>query len=116
MSNANETSTKLPSTTNASPALLSDQGAAVANVPSDGYINLRVITSDMANEVHFRLKSEVPLVRMKIAYCKKLGLNKDELRFMFDGYRITDNDTPAKLGMIDGDVIEIYQERLGGGM
>lgn len=78
------------------------------------YIRLRVITSDMTNEVHFRVKSATSLGRLKRSYCSKLGLQSDELRFVFDGHRITDDDTPKRLGMTNDDVIEIYQERTGG--
>jgi len=83
---------------------------------SDEYIRLRVITSDMTNEVHFRVKAATALVRLKRSYCSKLGFQPEELRFVFDGHRITDDDTPKKLGMINDDVIEIYQERTGGCM
>lgn len=81
---------------------------------SDEYIRLRVITSEMTNEVHFRVKSATTLGRLKRSYCSKLGFQVDELRFVFDGHRITDDDTPKSLGMMNDDVIEIYQERTGG--
>lgn len=81
---------------------------------SDDYIRLRVITSDMTNEVHFRVKSATSLGRLKRSYCSKMGFQVEELRFVFDGHRITDDDTPKSLGMINDDVIEIYQERTGG--
>ncbi|XP_060880089.1 small ubiquitin-related modifier-like [Metopolophium dirhodum] len=81
---------------------------------NDEYIRLRVITSDMTNEVHFRVKAATALVRLKRSYCSKLGFQVGELRFVFDGHRITDEDTPKSLGMINDDVIEIYQERTGG--
>jgi len=81
---------------------------------NDEYIRLRVITSDMTNEVHFRVKAATALVRLKRSYCSKLGFQVDELRFVFDGHRITDEDTPKSLGMMNEDVIEIYQERTGG--
>jgi len=83
---------------------------------TDQYIRIRVITSDNANEVHFRLKQEVPMARMKRAYALKVGHSADELRYVFDGHRITDFDTPKSLGMVNDDVVEIYQERSGGGM
>lgn len=81
---------------------------------ADEYIRLRVITSDLTNEVHFRVKSATALGRLKRSYCSKLGFQVEELRFVFDGHRITDDDTPKSLGMINDDVIEIYQERTGG--
>lgn len=83
---------------------------------TDEYIRLRVITSDMTNEVHFRVKAATALGRLKRSYCSKLGFQVEELRFVFDGHRITDDDTPKSLGMMNDDVIEIYQERTGGFM
>lgn len=87
-----------------------------SNKDDDSHIQIRIITSDNSNEVHFRLKEEVKLGRMKRAYAKRLGQDADELRFVFEGHRITDDDTPKSLGMINHDVVEIYQERTGGGM
>lgn len=81
---------------------------------SDEYIRLRVITSDMTDEVHFRVKSATTLGRLKRSYCSKMGFQVEDLRFVFDGQRITDDDTPKSLGMVNDDVIEIYQQRTGG--
>lgn len=36
------------------------------------------------------------------------------LRFLFDGRRINDTDTPKQLEMENDDVIEVYQEQSGG--
>ena len=132
MSGDEEASKSLPSTSESNNIEISDEqntaeGDASANAgalevaddkasTSDEYIRLRVITSDMTNEVHFRVKAATALVRLKRSYCSKLGFQVDELRFVFDGHRITDDDTPKKLGMLNDDVIEIYQERSGGGM
>ena len=37
------------------------------------------------------------------------------LRFLFDGRRINDADTPLTLGIKQGDIIEMYEEQTGGG-
>lgn len=122
-----ETSSSQPSTSEASTNNVDEQSTSGTNVnsgvlevteenasASEEYIRLRVITSDMTNEVHFRVKSTTALGRLKRSYCSKLGFQVEELRFVFDGHRITDDDTPKSLGMISDDVIEIYQERTGG--
>ncbi|RWS20725.1 proton-coupled amino acid transporter 4-like protein, partial [Leptotrombidium deliense] len=36
------------------------------------------------------------------------------LKFLFDGQRINDKDTPKNLEMENGDVIEVYHEQVGG--
>ncbi|RXN33521.1 small ubiquitin-related modifier 1 [Labeo rohita] len=42
------------------------------------------------------------------------GVPMNSLRFLFEGQRIADNQTPKELGMEDEDVIEVYQEQTGG--
>lgn len=107
--NSNEQSTSATDTNVNASAL-----EVVEDKVTDEYIRLRVITSDMTNEVHFRVKAATVLGRLKRSYCSKLGFQAEELRFVFDGHRITDEDTPKSLGMVNDDVIEIYQERTGG--
>ena len=40
----------------------------------------------------------------------------DSLRFMYEGRRINDHDTPKELEMQNEDIIEVYQEQTGGGV
>ena len=42
-----------------------------------------------------------------------LNLN-NYFRFLFDGRRINDDETPKALEMEQDDVIEVYQEQTGG--
>jgi hypothetical protein len=35
-------------------------------------------------------------------------------RFVYDGVRVTEKDTPDSLEMADGDIIEVYKDQLGG--
>ena len=49
------------------------------------------------------------------AYCKKLGLSKQAVRFTFDGNRLREQDTPKASGIDDGDEIDVFQEQQGGG-
>jgi hypothetical protein len=48
------------------------------------------------------------------AYFNKLGLDKNAVRFKFDGESILGTQTPESLGMEDGDVIEVYANQVGG--
>ena len=86
---------------------------STTNVANE-YIHLHVITSDRNNEVHFNVKPNTPLVRLKRSYCSNFGHKVDELRFVYEGHRIVDSDTPESLGMENNDFIEIYQEKTGG--
>ncbi|KAI6203784.1 hypothetical protein M3Y94_00596400 [Aphelenchoides besseyi] len=77
------------------------------------YIKLKVVGQD-ANEVHFRVKYGTSMGKLKKSYAERTGVAIGSLRFLFDGRRINDEDTPKSLGMEDDDVIEVYQEQLGG--
>ena len=45
-----------------------------------------------------------------------MGVPVTSLRFLFDGRRINDDETPKALEMEQDDVIEVYQEQTGGHM
>jgi hypothetical protein len=54
-----------------------------------------------------------------LAVCGKLFFGKEEInflfwfiRFLFDGKRINDDETPKLLEMEDNDTIDVYQEQV----
>ncbi|KAI4876026.1 hypothetical protein NFI96_002869 [Prochilodus magdalenae] len=77
------------------------------------YIKLKVIGQDNS-EIHFKVKMTTHLKKLKESYSQRQGVPMNSLRFLFEGQRITDNQTPKELGMEDEDVIEVYQEQTGG--
>lgn len=91
-------------------------GAGAPADPKDDYVTIRVCPADDTSEVMFRVKKLCRLDRLKRAYCAKLGIDELELRFVFEGHRITDEDTPKELGIENNGVIEVYQQRMGGFM
>ena len=48
------------------------------------------------------------------AYCTRQGLANNQCRFIFDGERIKDDDTPDTLEMENGDEIDVMVEQTGG--
>ncbi|KAE9446394.1 hypothetical protein C3L33_21713, partial [Rhododendron williamsianum] len=60
-------------------------------------------------DIYLRVRLEVPLRKLKLAYCNRVGLDCDEIRFTFDGTRIGDQQTAGDLEMEDGDVIDAWQ-------
>ena len=44
----------------------------------------------------------------------QVGVPVTSLRFLFDGRRVNDDETPKALEMEQDDVIEVYQEQTGG--
>ncbi|KAI8531111.1 hypothetical protein RHMOL_Rhmol11G0111800 [Rhododendron molle] len=57
-------------------------------------------------DIYLRVRLEVPLRKLKLAYCDRVVLDCNEVRFTYDGIRIGDNQTAGDLEMEDGDVID----------
>merc|ERR1711962_1199868 len=77
------------------------------------YIKLKVVGQD-SNEIHFRVKQTTQMGKLKKSYSERVGVPVSSLRFLFDGRRINDDETPKQLEMEQDDVIEVYQEQTGG--
>ncbi|KJH53226.1 ubiquitin family protein [Dictyocaulus viviparus] len=97
------------------PESMADNGSEAASAGDAGveYIKLKVVGQD-SNEVHFRVKSGTAMGKLKKSYADRTGVAVSSLRFLFDGRRINDDDTPKTLEMEEDDVIEVYQEQVGG--
>merc|ERR1719244_622809 len=78
------------------------------------YIKLKVVGQD-SNEIHFRVKQTTQMGKLKKSYSERVGVPITSLRFLFDGRRINDDETPKALEMEQDVVIEVYQEQTGGG-
>ncbi len=77
------------------------------------FITLKVVGQD-GTEMHFRVNVEKPLGKLKTFYTSRLGVPAGSFRFLFDGHRINDNETPTQLDMQHNDLVEVYQEQTGG--
>ena len=77
------------------------------------YIKLKVVGQD-SNEIHFRVKQTTQMGKLKKSCSERVGVPVSSLRFLFDGRRINDDETPKALEMEQDDVIEVYQEQTGG--
>jgi hypothetical protein len=77
------------------------------------HINIKV-KDQQENEVFFKIKRTTPMEKLMNAYCQQKGMTFDSVRFMFDGVRVVKEDTPSSLEMDEGDMIEVFQQQLGG--
>jgi len=93
--------------------IMSQAGEQKGGGGDSEYIKLKVVGQD-ANEIHFRVKMTTAMGKLKKSYSERVGVPVTSLRFLFDGRRINDTDTPKQLEMEDDDVIEVYQEQSGG--
>ena len=48
------------------------------------------------------------------AYCVRQSLQMDQIRFLFDGNRLRENQTPDELEMEDDDAIDAMLFQVGG--
>ena len=92
-----------------------DAGRALNMQEGGEHINLRVLTQEGIT-VYFRCKQTTPLKRLMDAFCNRQGLCAKYVRFLYDGNTIHGAQTPAMLGMEDGDVIDSLVEVDGLGM
>ncbi|KAI9431223.1 small ubiquitin-related modifier [Lactarius indigo] len=76
-------------------------------------INVKVVSSS-GEEVFFKIKRSTKLAKLQGAYASKVGKDVGSIRFLYDGARINDDDTPATLDMEDNDTIDVMVEQVGG--
>ena len=79
----------------------------------DVHINIKVKAQD-GTEIYFKIKRTTQLKKLMDAYCQRQGLANNQCRFIFDGERIKDDDTPDGLEMENGDEIDVMVEQTGG--
>ena len=88
--------------------------AAASNQPGkEIHINIKVKAQD-GTEIYFKIKRSTALKKLMDAYCQRQGLGQNQCRFIFDGERIKDDDTPDGLEMENGDEIDVMVEQTGG--
>lgn len=77
---------------------MSDNGSPnnVQQKPEDAgateHLNIKV--TDNNNEVFFKIKRSTALGKLMNAFCDRQGKNVNSVRFLFDGQRVTAQDTP----------------------
>jgi len=93
-----------------------------ANIAGEDVIKYKILkfkseqvsfnVTDMTGETAtFKMKRSTPLKKLKDAYSEKYNIRDEEkpyCRFLYDGNRINDDDTPDSFGIDDGDVIEFF--------
>ena len=62
----------------------------------------------------FKIRPTTKFAKLFRAIAEQKGVNKDMLRFMFDGERLKENETPVMKRMQNGDTIDIMLEQIGG--
>ena len=86
----------------------------LCNTMAESTIKFQVVGLD-SSRVHFRMKQTTQMEKLKKSYSERVGVPITSLRFLYDGRRINDDETPKALEVKDDDVIEVYLEQTGGG-
>lgn len=76
-------------------------------------VTLKVVNADGA-EIFFKIKRVTQLKKLMDAYCKKQGVPRNSVRFLFDGSPILEDKTPDDMGMENDDIIDAMVEQTGG--
>ncbi|KAJ7591148.1 small ubiquitin-related modifier [Mycena floridula] len=97
---------------------MSDQEAPsnqeeVKTEDANSTINIKVVSA-AGDEVFFKIKRSTKLSKLQGAYASKVGKDVSSIRFLYDGVRISDEDTPSSLDMEDNDTIDVMVEQVGG--
>ncbi|KAF8151759.1 hypothetical protein B0H34DRAFT_728920 [Crassisporium funariophilum] len=61
-----------------------------------------------------KVKTNMKFAKIFEAAEKRFGKEPGTFKFTYEGSRISKEDTPASLGMEDGDQIDAFLEQLGG--
>lgn len=54
------------------------------------------------------------ILQVMLAFCQKKQYEVSQVRFLYEGERIREDQTPQSVEMDDGDVIDCVIEQLGG--
>lgn len=87
-------------------------GAAGDALPAVEHLNIKV--TDNNNEVFFKIKRTTKLEKLMNAFCERQGKNMGTVRFLFDGARVTPQDTPDTVRLFGTKRICITDSRLAG--
>ena len=75
-------------------------------------IDIQVCAQD-GNRIYCQVKFGAPLVRLMRAFCQRQGVAMNSVRFLFDGFRFNESQTPFQLEMYNGEVVDVMVEQRG---
>lgn len=73
-----------------------------------------VIRDQSSHALTFRVKNNIRFGKIFSNYSTKKGVDMGVIKFLFDGGRVTDDQSPHDLDLKDGDVIDAVIEQTGG--
>ena len=77
-----------------------DQSPNGAQEHPQGSEHLNIKVTDNNNEVFFKIKRSTKLEKLMNAFCDRQGKDPKTVRFLFDGQRVTAQDTPDTVSLV----------------
>lgn len=77
------------------------------------HITLQAVSQD-GNSLQFKVRMTTPLQKIIDAYCSRMNVGTDSVRFLYDGNRIKGENTPEIMQMEDGDILDVVLQQSGG--
>ena len=65
-------------------------------------------------ETFFKIKKGTKMSKVFTAFAKRKGVQASSLRFLMDGDRVKEDDTPLSLDLEDQDMLDCMLEQTGG--
>ncbi|HKB54624.1 MAG TPA: hypothetical protein VKD22_11535 [Ramlibacter sp.] len=72
------------------------------------------VVGQAGGEVQFRMKCGSPLKKLMDSYCQRQSISCASVRFLWNGQRVSPEDTPSGLGMQDRDILDAILAQTGG--
>lgn len=77
-------------------------GAAASHIPKKEVKNEPMainVKDNNGNEILFKVRPQTKFKKLFTAYCERQGKNYDACRFVYDGTRLLDSETPAEVSI-----------------
>lgn len=78
---------------------MSDNEAPAPKPEGGDQLNIKVKDSD-GNEVFFKVKKNTRLGKLRKAYAERMGKPENTVRFIYDGTRVSDEDTAESVSRL----------------
>lgn len=92
---------------------MSSEETTPPEAPTPNTVSIRVVSSN-GDEMFFKIKKTTKLSKLFDAYTSRKDLKPDSIKFLFDGNRLSGDQTPESLDMEDNDVIDAMLTQTGG--
>ncbi len=70
--------------------------------------------SQNGDSLQFKVRMTTPLQKVIDAYCSRMSISEEAVRFLYDGVRVDGEGTAESHGMEDEDILDVVLQQTGG--